>query len=62
MNVWRCERSHDERFVCEQHLLMPWPHGLCAGSGVPCPTCGDEAKRRDRLAGSQNRAGGTTVH
>ena len=32
-------------FVCEQHPERPWPHGDCAGPGMPCtaPGCAAHA-------------------
>jgi hypothetical protein len=51
MNVGRCERCHDERFVCEQHPLMPFPHGVCAGPGIPCPECQREGERAGTAEG-----------
>jgi len=37
----RCGRCAEGR-ICEQHPDQPWPHGECAGPGVPCPNpeCG----------------------
>lgn len=35
----RCGRCLDARWICEEHLVMPWPHHACAGPGVPCPDC-----------------------
>jgi hypothetical protein len=62
MAVWRCERCHDERFVCEQHPLMPFPHGLCSGPGVPCPDRQPEGERPELPDGWQSIATTKTVH
>lgn len=34
-----CARCLGERWICEQHDTMPWPHDDCAGPGMPCPVC-----------------------
>jgi hypothetical protein len=34
-----CPHCQGERWICEEHPALPWPHGECAGPGVPCPAC-----------------------
>jgi len=34
-----CHRCVGERWICEAHPQLPWPHGDCAGPGEPCPIC-----------------------
>src|SRR6266853_3363159 len=35
----RCGRCGGERWICEEHSDLPWPHDDCAGPGEPCPIC-----------------------
>ena len=34
-----CMRCGDTGWMCEVHSDRTWPHGACAGPGVPCPSC-----------------------
>jgi hypothetical protein len=29
----------NDGWFCEQHPTQGWPHGKCAGPGIPCPVC-----------------------
>ena len=33
-----CPECDGTRWICEVHET-PWPHGDCAGPGLPCPSC-----------------------
>jgi hypothetical protein len=32
--------SCDRGWICEEHPSLPWPHGACAGPGMPCEVPG----------------------
>lgn len=34
-----CLTCGGERWLCEEHTDLPWPHDDCPGPGVPCPDC-----------------------
>lgn len=49
-----CRNCLGERWVCENHLDLPWEHskGCDCGAGAPCPVCNDlhEASILNRAA------------
>lgn len=36
-----CPTCNDGRWVCEDHMNVPWDDGdgCCGGAGAPCPDC-----------------------
>jgi hypothetical protein len=35
----RCARCGGERWICETHPNVVWPHGGCSEPRIPCPAC-----------------------